>query len=544
MQKKFEVTDLSALPEILEFIELSLKELKVDSKEIIRSELMCEEAIVKLIGHGDFSKRKFITVKVKNFLGSVSIDLRVPGNEFDFYIDAGIPFSKLENDEDATDAIRNLLLHSFINRIKYKHAGNFNIIKINVLHSPYLELYKISAVIILAIIAGFVLKNFMPAEFSQTFNEYFFEPVHLIFLNGLKMCSVPIMFFAIILSLAQSENFYGIKRIAGKLFFCFFVHMVIALLIGFGLVYFFDIGKGLHLSALSIPSEQVQNFSFSLKDTFIGMIPDNFIKPFFEGNMMHLMILAILIGIAANISGSKIIISVFDEINKIFIHITEIFLLLVPLLVFFSITSIFITTGTETLLLVFGIVLTSLTANALIFFTYYLMIALFTRLKPSITFKKAVPLIMTAFTTCSSSASIPECMKTAKNLGVSEKISSFSVPFGTIFCKNTLCLFLFLLTLITANMYGIEMTFSTILLTGFYSSVFPILVPGIPGVTIIALSSIWGLIGFPLDNIAIAVAVEPFTDMGDTLTIVLAILTSTLLVAKSENQLDIEKYKS
>ena len=227
MQKKFE---FQKTKEILEFISSSLKELKLNSKEANNAELMCEEMLMKLIEHGDFTKKNFISVNVKKFLGDVSVELKVPGNEFDFYIDGGISLSE-NNDEDNVEAIRNLVLSSFGNQIRYKHQRNYNSVKITAFHSQYSTLYQVLAALILSVATGIIIKNFCSQEICSFVNENVFNVIKSFFLNGLMMSSVPIVFFAVILSIANSAvDFSQMKRVGIKLF-CFYEagHVIAAL---------------------------------------------------------------------------------------------------------------------------------------------------------------------------------------------------------------------------------------------------------------------------------------------------------------------------
>jgi len=555
MQKKFAVLDIrqefqykSFLPQILEFVSSSLKELKLNSKEAVRTELMCEEALVNLIEHGDFSKNKFVSVNVKKFLGDVSVELKVPGNEFDFYIDGGLSLSE-DDDNDAVEAVRNLLLRSFSDKIKYKHQRNFNTVKITAFHSQYSALYQVLAALILAIITGFVLNNFASAEFISNINGNFLEPLYSLLLNGLKMCAMPIMFFSVVSCFSQmggGTDLSKMKRAGGKMLFYAMFFNVTAIFIGALLLYIFDIGKDMNLTALSSSSMSngAQNVSLSTGDIIKGFVPDNFLKPFFEGNMIQLMVLAILIGIAAGASNSKIIASAFDEINKIFVKVLAIFLRFMPLLVFCSITSMFISTGLKTLLLVLSILLILSAGYALLWIKYYFMLLFIARLNPFTVFKKAITLIITSLTTCSSVASIPAGMESAKKIGVSEKIYSFLIPLGTLTTRNANCLFLYIITIVTANMYGVEITLSKMFLVSIYAIILSIVIPSIPGGLIITCSSIFVSIGCPLDGLGIIIALNSVMDMFVTTSATMSTLLSTLIIAKSENQLDIEKYKS
>ena len=183
-------------------------------------------------------------------------------------------------------------------------------------------------------------------------------------------------------------------------------------------------------------------------------------------------------------------------------------------------------------------------SNLLIWFTYYLMIIFIARLNPGTMFKKSLSSIINAAATCSTAAAIPDEMKTAQKLGISEKMYSFLVPLGTITCKNCFCLFLSVLTLSIANCYGIEVTLSQILLIGFYSIFLPMAMPGIPSVGVIAMSSLLVLAGCPIDGLSVVALIDPIEDIIDTVSIVMLNLISTLIVAKSENEFDIKKYNS
>ena len=547
MQKKFEINpnefENKNFPEILEFIRDSLAELKVEKRKITHTELMCEETLVNLFQHSDFSKKNFILVNVKKFLGDVSVELKVPGNEFDFIFNNGVSLIDEDEDDDTTEIIRNLLLRSFAANLRYKHKGIFNTVRINVLRSQASSIYRVLTALTLAIVTGLLMRNFLSEDLIATLNEDFFVLVRTLFLNGLKMCAVPVVFLSIVSCFSQSGNLSGMKRVGIKLVSYSLFHLIIATAIGLGVVYFFGIGKGANLIAASAADTASQTVSISFKDTALGFMPDNFIRPFYEGNMIQLMVLAILTGVAINLSGVKIIASVLDELNRIFMKITEIILHLMPLLVYCSMASIFLTTGTKTLMLLLEILFGIMGANVLIHMTYCLMILFIARLNPVHMFKKAASAMITAFTTTSSISTIPESMKASNNMGISSSVYSFTIPLGTILCKNSFCMYLALNTLAITNMYGVEVNVAKLFSIAFSTVVFAVAMPPLPGMGIIALSLFLASVDCPLDGIAISLGIDPIADMLDTILLVMAVITSTLIIAKTEKQLDIEKYQ-
>ncbi len=548
MQKKFEINpnefENKNFPEILKFIQDSLAELKIETRKIVFTELMSEESLMRMIQHADFSKKNFILVNVKKFLGDVSVDIQVPGNEFDFIVDEDFSLD-YEDYANTAEAMRNILLRSFSanSNLRYKHRGSFNTVRINVLRSQASSIYRVLTALTLAIVTGLLMRNFLNEDLIATINEDFFILVRTLFLNGLKMCAVPVVFLSIVSCFSQSGNLSGMKRVGIKLVSYSLFHLIIATAVGIGIVYFFGIGKGANLIAASATDTASQTVSISFKDTALGFMPDNFIKPFYEGNMIQLMVLAILTGVAINISGVKIIASVTDELNRIFMKITEIILRFMPLLIYCSMTSIFLTTGTKTLMLLLEVLFGIILANILIYVAYCLMILFIARLNPVHMFKKAASAMITAFTTTSSISTIPESMKASNNMGISSSVYSLTIPLGTILCKNSFCMYLALNTLAIANMYGVEVNAAKLFSIAFSTVVFAVAMPPLPGMGIIALSLFLSSVDCPLDGIAISLGIDPIADMLDTILVVMAVITSTLIIAKTEKQLDIKKYQ-
>ena len=310
---------------------------------------MCEEALVKLIENGDFTEKNFVSVNVKKFLGDVSIELKVPGSEFNFYLDAGISFSE-DGDEDNVEGIRNLVLRSFEDRIKYTHSRNFNKVKINVARSQYFKLYQVIDSVALAVITGVLMKIVLPKEICDIVNENVFNVIRGLFLNGLKMCSVPVVFFFIVSCFAQSSNTSQMKRMGVKLFSIFVFWQYCVVLIAPSLVWIFGTGKGANLAATGT-SEAVQALPLYFSTTVLNFMTDNLVKPFFEGNMIQLITFGILIGIGANAVEAKHIILSIEEYKNLFMKIVGYFLQITPLVIFCSIASTIITAGTKTILI-------------------------------------------------------------------------------------------------------------------------------------------------------------------------------------------------
>ena len=142
------------------------------------------------------------------------------------------------------------------------------------------------------------------------------------------MCSVPVIFFSVIACFAAGNaDLTQMKRLGVRLFSMFELLQIISALVGIGAVWLFSTGRGANLTAasaniaLSAPAS-LASLS-SLRDVFINAMPGNLLKPFLEDNILQLMILGILTGIAANAAGAKTFTLIADDLRKIFAKIVS-----------------------------------------------------------------------------------------------------------------------------------------------------------------------------------------------------------------------------
>ena len=314
MQKKFLVGSLGtdeALGRAMVFIRERLCTLKLNTKDTHRAELMCEESLLRLFRYADFTKNGTFRANVHKFFGDVMIDLTVPGEEFNFAASLELsPESEDELSPDAEAAVQNLLLRSFADNLNYRHSGHSNRITVKAYRSNYSGLYKTLTALLLAVVGSIAAKSFLHESVYMPINDNLLVAVRTIFMNGLKMCAVPVVFFSIAASASDLGNFSGFRRTGMRLLIWFLVMQVIAAIIGFGVVGFFGTGKGAGLIAQSASSSSVKSVSFI--DTVVHLIPENIDRSFVEGNMLQLIVVALLAGAAAASTGAKILIQVFN----------------------------------------------------------------------------------------------------------------------------------------------------------------------------------------------------------------------------------------
>ena len=544
MQKKFLVgssgTD-EALGRALEFIHDNLAALKLNDKDTNRAVLMCEESLLRLFTYADFAKNGAFRVRVRKFFGDVLIDLTVPGGEFDFA--GSIKLSSEAEEEispDAEAAIQKLVLRSFADALRYKHSRHFNKITIKASQSNYSGLYKTLTSLALAVITGLAAKLFLPESVYMPVNDNILAAVKTIFMNGLKMCAVPIVFFSIASTVSDMGNLSGLRRAGIRLLRWFGMMKAATVIVGFGIAGLLGTGKGAGFHAVSASS--VNAGDFQIMNMLINLMPENIVRPFLEGNMLQLILVAFLAGVAAASTGAEIMIQLFNEINRIFMRITSYLMKFMPLVIFCSITSMIITTGLNTILTILGLLLTLWAGYILMNVIYCLALKFFAGLNPAQLYRKSVPTLITAFTTCSSSASLPDLMKSAEALGISQKLYSFSLPLGVSINRLTSCVYLAVCVLSASHMYGVNITWAGIISIGVSAIVINMTAPGVPGETIISLSVLLSQAGIPLEFIPVVMSIDTLQDMINTPSNCAGNLTCTLLTAEKENLLDLETY--
>ena len=544
MQKKFAVESSNtneALGRALEFIHDSIAALRLNTKDSNRAELMCEESLVNLMKHSDFSVIGYFRVNVRKVFGDVIIDFVVPGSEFEFSGPAEIlPLKDNDALQESYESIQRLVLHSFMQYIRYKHSGKFNTVRIKAVRSNYSGVCKTLAALFLAVISGLLLRAFAPEAVYMSLNDNILVPIRSVFLNGLNMCVIPIVFCSIVSCISDIGGLSGLKQAGGKLIKYFVMANILGLAVGLCLMYIFRPGAGANMSVTS--PETVQTQSLSLVGNLVNVIAGNIVRPFLDGDMLQIMVLAFFVGLATSLTGAKMIRTFSSEVNMVFMKITELFLYLTYIVVFCSVASMIITTGTETLVSAAGVIFTLIGGYVIIFAILCIAVKIFARLNPFTMIRKSVPLLATSFSTCSSIASIPDALKCSDDMGIPSSLYSFSVPLGLSLGKVTTPLYYSVLVLSAANMYGVDISPSLIVSLSVTIILLSNTTPALPGSGVIYLSVLLTQAGCPLEFLGLAVSIEMLTDFTATMAISFGNLVHTLLTAADDNILDREKF--
>ena len=408
--------------------------------------------------------------------------------------------------------------------------------------------WAVFAAIILAIFFGsWVGKD--ASLFGITFYAIF-DVLGTIFLNALTLVVVPLVSSSIISGISRIGAEGGFGRLGGKMFTFYIGTSIMAILIGLIFVNIINPGAS-HLHApetlseakeLSVLKDSISNKEgAALVQVLISIVPSNVLAAFSHGEMLGLIFFSLLFGYAlSKIDGhpASVLQGFFQGIFQAMIQVTHIVMKFLPIGVFCLVAKTFMSTGVGSLQAV-----ALFTVTALLGLITFMFVALPLLLKfvggvsPLRHFKAMAPALVTAFSTSSSSATLPitiDCVE--KRAGVSNKICSLVVPLGTSINMSGSALYECVAAMFVAQAYGIDLSFSTQFLVVLMALVTSIGVAGIPSASLVAILVILKVIGLPPEGIGLFVAVDRLLDMCRTTVNVFSDSCCAILVAKSEGE--------
>ena len=405
---------------------------------------------------------------------------------------------------------------------------------------------SLTSKILIGMFSGLLLGSFISffgLEANQFIKIYLIDGFLYIggqvFISLLKLMVVPLVFFSLTSGVSSLDQNLSLGRIAGKTLGLYLTTTAIAITIGLTIAVLFNPGNNLDLEtsiSLSIPE------SPNIKDIVLGIIPSNPIKAMADGNMLQIIVFSILFGIAIRSLGDsvKLIRDAVNSITEIVLKLVMFIINVAPYGVFCLMSVLFAEKGLTVLgdlSFYFFIVVSALLLHG--FITYSLLLILFVKVNPFKFFNKIKSLMLFAFSTSSSNATIPVTLKTVvDNIGVNRKIASFTVPLGATINMDGTAIMQGVATVFIANAYSIDLLLVDYLMVILTATLASIGTAGVPGVGLIMLAMVLNQVGLPVEGIALIIGVDRLLDMLRTVVNVTGDSTVSTVVANSENQLE------
>ena len=378
----------------------------------------------------------------------------------------------------------------------------------------------------------------IPAGLYLAIEKYVFNLGGQIFKNLLMLVVVPLVFFSLVSGISSLSNMVKLGSIATKTIGLYLMTTGIAVSMALIFGYIFN---------LSGYEGDVEAFTpttgdSSLYGTVMRIFPNNIFGAFVENNMLGIVFISILFGIALNLTDELTggLSKTFEKLNTVFLKIVLLIMSFAPVGVFCLMGSYVMAKGLN----VFGdlaqyVALLIFVLAFHLFFTYSLILKVFANLNPLIFYRKMKDVALFAFSTSSSAATIPVTLKTVTDeLGVKKDVSAFVVPVGATINMDGTAIMQGLATMFIASTVGVDLTlvqYGQIILLAIVTSIGTAAVPSAGTVT---LALILGSLGLPLDAIGLILAVDRILDMIRTAVNVCGDAAVSCIVAKSENELD------
>ncbi|AUJ24507.1 MULTISPECIES: dicarboxylate/amino acid:cation symporter [Virgibacillus] len=373
---------------------------------------------------------------------------------------------------------------------------------------------KILLALLLGIFAGIGL-TFAPAEVFTPIDTYVLNPVGEIFLNLIMMIVVPIVFVSIVLGTVGLGDPSKLGRIGVQTISFYLVTTAIALVIGLGVGLVLEPGEGGNFSIDDASYEE--QAAPPIMDTLVQIIPENPVEALSTGNMLQIIAVAIFVGVALAMLGEKTsgIRNLFEQANDILIFLVNGIMKTAPYGAFALIASAIGEAGLDAIGSMFMYMLAVILALVLHgVITYSIAIKTLGKASPLKFYKAFFPAMSVAFSTSSSSATLPVSMKIAQEkLGVKKSISSFVQPLGATINMDGTAIMQAVATVFIAQVYAEPLGLSQMLMVVLTATLASIGTAGVPGVGLIMLAMVLKQVGLPVDGIALIIGVDRLLDM-------------------------------
>ena len=359
--------------------------------------------------------------------------------------------------------------------------------------------------------------------------------------NLLNMVVVPLVISLLVTAAADVGNMKKLGKRAGRTFVIFMVTTAIAIVIGLVLANLFAVGKGVTIDLAGLEANSAD--SMNVLDTIIGIIPTNIFSAMSSANLLQCIFFALLFGFALTLlpdgKEKDAVQHFFKGASEVMKGITNIVLWFSPIGVFGLMAWVVGTYGLAILgpyakaiaAVYLGCILHVLITQAGI------MIGGICHHNPITFVKEYMQTILFAVATCSSVATIPLNLKTAKRLGAADDVADFVIPFGAVINMDGTAIYEAVAAIFAAQVFGIELTFMQQVMIMVSAVLASIGTAGVPGSGLIMLTVVLNAAGLPLEAVGLLAGVDRFLNMGRMIPNIVGDGATSILVSKLEGRL-------
>ena len=491
------------IAEVMKSVEKFFDSVNASQQDKLKICILLEDSLLRY--QEKFGKRHEFKFVIRKWLGTPRISIKVKGE----------PYNPLEySDEEqifSENIINNLLNYEKV-RLLYRYEGGFN--EINVFSARKVKKFKIiggssTVAIMLAIVFSLIVGNFSVEMQNIIVNVI--TPILNKLLGLLIMINTPVIFISVLASICSMEDITTLNELGTKILMRFLkiLLFIVVVTILISEIFFPVVSFGFNGQILSSNSSEMEKI-FNL---ILSIIPQNIIEPFLKGNILQVIIIALLTGISITILGDRVseFKKIINESKLIVFKMASLIMKFINAIIFLSIVKTILVYSLEEFFVICKILAANYISFLIITLSFLLLISLKHNVKILDFLKKIYPAYLISFTTGSGSASIPKNLEVCKKeLGINENLCDFYIPLSHVFCPITMTISIIIYSFFAAEFSGVEMSISQLIIVIFLSLQFAIASIRENGGIIATMTLLLTQLGFSLDSIGLMMASSIF----------------------------------
>lgn len=399
--------------------------------------------------------------------------------------------------------------------------------------------------LLLGAVSGVLIHYFVPAGYVR--DTVIIEGVLYVigqgFIRLMQMLVVPLVFCSLVCGSISIGDTKTLGKVGVKTVGFYLLTTALAVCIAIGTALLINPGTGLDMDAIQ-KAEMTAGAeeSTSLVETILNIIPKNPIGSMASGDMLPIIVFALFVGIMLAKMGTRgsTVSNFFSQFNDVMMEMTMTIMKAAPVGVFCLIARTFANVGFSAfapMLKYMGNVTFALVIQCLV--VYQVLLFIFTRLNPLKFIRKFLPVMGFAFSTATSNATIPMSIDTLdRKMGVSKKISSFTIPLGATINMDGTSIMQGVAVIFISQAYGLPLTTADLLTVVATATLASIGTAGVPSVGLVTLSMVLTSVGLPTEGIALIMGIDRILDMMRTAVNITGDAVCTTIIASQEKVLN------
>lgn len=398
---------------------------------------------------------------------------------------------------------------------------------------------KIFIALLTGAVAGVLIHYFMPD--SSFKNDILMNGILYVLGNGfirlMQMLVVPLVFCSLVCGSMAIGDTKTLGKVGIKTIIFYILTTALAISLALGVASLINPGVGMDITVTEGTTTSA-TASINFAETLLNIIPKNIFESLATGDMLPVIVFALFVGIMLAKLGNKAstVANFFSQFNDVMMEMTMAIMKAAPIGVFCLIAKTFAGIGFDAFVPMLKYMISVILALALqCFGVYQILLFIFTRLNPCKFIKKFFPVMAFAFSTSTSNATIPMSVDTlSKKIGVSKRISSFTIPLGATINMDGTSIMQGVAVIFIAQAYGMTLTPSAILTVIATATIASIGTAGVPSVGLVTLSMVLSSVGLPTEGIALIMGIDRILDMLRTAVNITGDAVCTTIIAKLE----------